>query len=96
MMNYVFPVLIVFSFVCAAVTGQMNELSASVVEGGTNAVELIIRLVSMLCLWGGIMEIADKAGVTAAVSKLLSPVGGYYFGFVAAALAISLLKGKKQ
>ncbi len=74
MMNYVFPVLIIFSFICALLTGQMNELSASVVEGGTNAVELIMRLVAMLCLWGGIMEIADRAGVTKGISKLLSPV----------------------
>lgn len=74
MMNYVFPVLIIFSFICALITGQMNELSASVVEGGTNAVELIMRLVAMLCLWGGITEIADRAGVTKGISKLLSPV----------------------
>lgn len=74
MMNYVFPVMIILSFVCAVVTGRMNELSASVIEGGTNAVELIMRLVSMLCLWSGIMEIADASGVTKAISKLLSPV----------------------
>ena len=73
-MNYVFPVLIIFSFVCALLTGRMNELSASVVEGGTNAVELIMRLIAMLCLWGGIMEIADRAGVTKGIAKLLSPV----------------------
>ena len=74
MMNTVFPVMMILSFVCAMVTGNMKELSASVVEGGSNAVDLIIRLVSMLCLWGGIMEIADRAGVTKSISKLLSPV----------------------
>lgn len=74
MMNYVFPVMIILSFVSAAVTGRMNELSASVIEGGTNAVNLLLRLVSMLCLWGGIMKIADNAGVTRAVSGLLSPL----------------------
>lgn len=74
MMNYVFPVMIIISFVCAIITGQMKELSASVVEGGSAAVELLLRLVAMLCLWGGIMEIADRAGVTRGVSKILSPV----------------------
>lgn len=74
MMNYIFPMLIIFSFICAALTGRMSELSTSVIEGGINAVELIIRLVSMLCLWGGIMEIADRSGVTMGISKLLSPV----------------------
>lgn len=74
MMNYVFPVLIIFSFICAAVTGQMQALSAAVIEGGTNATQLIIKLVSMLCLWGGIMEIADRSGATKGIAKLLSPL----------------------
>lgn len=74
MMNYVFSIMIIFSFVCAIITGRMNELSASVVEGGSNAVELLLRLVSMLCLWGGVMEIADASGVTKGISKMLSPL----------------------
>ena len=74
MMNYVFPVMLILSFICAVITGQMEALSASVIEGGTEAVNLLLRLVSMLCLWGGVMEIADRAGVTKAVARLLSPV----------------------
>ncbi len=74
MMNYVFPVMIIFAFICAALTGQMKALSSSVIEGGTNAVELLMRLISMLCLWGGIMEIAEKSGITEKISKLLSPL----------------------
>ena len=74
MMNYVFPIMIIFSFVCAVITGRMNELSASVVEGGSNAVELLLRLVSMLCLWGGVMEIADSSGITKGISKMLFPL----------------------
>ena len=74
MMNYVWPVMIVFAFVASIITGNMQELSAAVIQGGQDAVSLLLRLVSMLCLWGGIMEIAEKAGVTAAFAKVLSPV----------------------
>lgn len=73
-MNYVWPVMILFAFVASVLTGNMSALSAAVVQGGQDAVSLLLRLVSMLCLWGGIMEIAEKAGVTAAFSRLLSPV----------------------
>ena len=52
----------------------MSALSSSVIQGGQDAVNLLLRLVSMLCLWGGIMEIAESAGVTRAFSRLLSPV----------------------
>ena len=74
MMNKVWPVLILFSFVSAIINKKMPELSLSVIEGGQNAVDLLLRLVSMLCLWGGIMEIAEKAGVTKALSRFMSPL----------------------
>lgn len=74
MMNRVWPLLIIFSFVASIINGNMGELSLSVIEGGQNAVDLLLRLVSMLCLWGGIMEIADKSGITKALSRIMSPI----------------------
>ena len=79
MMNYVFPIMLIFSFIASIATGSMSELSAAVIDGAQQAVELLLRLVSMLCLWGGIMEIADEAGVTERISKLLSPIIGLIF-----------------
>lgn len=78
-MNYIFPILVIFSFVSAIATGRINELSAAVIEGAEAAVELLIRLVSMLCLWGGIMEIGDRAGLTAMFSKIMYPVVSLIF-----------------
>ncbi|MDD6011736.1 MAG: nucleoside recognition domain-containing protein [Oscillospiraceae bacterium] len=74
MMNYVFPILLVLSFAAAAVQGRMGELSAAVIQGGQDAVSLLLRLASMLCLWGGVMEIAEKSGITRMMAKLLSPL----------------------
>ena len=79
MMNSVFPVLLIFSFISAIVTGRMGELSSAVIDGAESAVQLLLRLVSMLCLWGGIMEIGDKAGLTALFSKLMYPVVSLIF-----------------
>lgn len=79
MMNYVFPILLLFSFISSIITGSMTELSAAVIDGAQQAVELLLRLVSMLCLWGGIMEIADESGITQSISKLMNPVIGMIF-----------------
>lgn len=73
MMNYVWPVLILFSFIASIITGNVAQLSNAVIQGGQNAVELLLRLVAMLCLWGGIMEIAQQSGITAAISKIMQP-----------------------
>ena len=79
MMNYVFPILLIFSFISAIATGRMNELSSAVIDGAESAVQLLLRLVSMLCLWGGVMEIGDKAGLTRVFSKLMYPVVSLIF-----------------
>lgn len=79
MMNYVWPVLILFSFAASIITGNVAELSNAVIQGGQNAVELLLRLVAMLCLWGGIMEIAQQAGITAAISKIMQPLMKHIF-----------------
>lgn len=48
-----------------------------------------------LYLLMGIIGLPVFSGGTAGLSKLISPVGGYYFGFVISAFLMSLLKGKK-
>lgn len=78
-MNIIFPVLLIFAFISAIVTGRMNELSAAVIDGAEAAVQLLMRLISMLCLWGGIMEIGDRAGLTALFSKIMYPVVSLVF-----------------
>lgn len=74
MMNYIWGFMIAFSFISAIFTGKMDLLSGSVVNSGQDAINLIINLTGMLCLWGGIMKIAEKSGLTAVISRLLSPV----------------------
>lgn len=73
MLNYIWLLIIVLSFFCAVAKGNMSLLSQSVLDGGQTAVELCIKLTGMLCLWSGIMNIAEKAGLTEKISKLLSP-----------------------
>ncbi len=79
MMNYVWTMMIAFSFICAIFNGNMQLLSDSIVTGGQNAITLCIKLLGMMCLWGGIMKIADKSGLTSAISKFLNPVFSHLF-----------------
>jgi len=74
MMNYLLPVMVVFSLFCAIATGKINELSSAVVNGGTDAISLAIKLTGVICLWNGLTAIAQRSGLTALICKVLSPV----------------------
>lgn len=68
----------------------------------TVAVGIIALILSPgQCAWAmvlylliGAMGIPVFSGGTAGLGKLLGPTGGYYFGFLISAVAVSLLKGK--
>lgn len=74
MMNYIWGAMVVFSFISALFSGNMQTLSDSVVTSGQDAINLVIKLTGMMCLWGGVMKIAEKAELTQFISKMLSPL----------------------
>ena len=74
MMNYVWGTMVIFSFVSACFSGNMQLLSDSVVNGGQEAISLVIKLTGMMCLWGGIMKIAEKSQLTQVICNLLKPL----------------------
>ena len=74
MMNVIFAGIILFSFVIAALTGRMPQLSEAAMGQAGEAVTLVLSLTGMLCLWSGLMKIAQESGLTELLSRLLSPV----------------------
>ena len=54
--KYIF-VIILLSFTFAVTGGRMASLSSAVLSGAAGAVELVISLTGMMCLWCGILEV---------------------------------------
>ena len=73
-MNYIWTFLIVFSLISAIYCGNIGELSSGVINSGNTAVNLCISLLGTFCLWNGIMNVAEKSGLSKAFAKYLSPV----------------------
>lgn len=75
----------IFGGVClfAAVFGICNGRGAAVAnaipDGAAGAVELLLSLGGMMCLWCGVMEVLRRAGAIRALSRLLSPFLRLFF-----------------
>lgn len=74
MMNVIFLIMIVFSFFSAAAGGEMSSLSAVIASGGSSGITLCLKLAGVICFWGGMLNIAEQAGLTEIVCKILSPL----------------------
>lgn len=73
-MTYLWPFMAVFSFFGAMATGNMGNLSTAIISGGSNAVSLAIKLLGIVCMWNGFVNVAQKSGLTQKACKLLSPL----------------------
>ena len=74
MLNVIWLAMILISFLCAALTGRMEQLSTAVMEGADSAVSLVISTAGMMCLWTGLMKVAEAGGLTTLLARILAPV----------------------
>ena len=64
-MKMLFPLLIFLSVFFGLLTGNMNAVAEAAMTSAGDAIDLVISLTGTICLWGGIMETAKAAGITA-------------------------------
>lgn len=64
----------IISFLFGIASGNVYEMGGEIINGAGNAVTLTLSLVGAMCLWSGIMEVADRAGATKILSKMMSPL----------------------
>lgn len=79
MLGKCFFILCAISLICAALCGNITELSNAVIDGAADSVEIVLTLCGNMCLWCGIMEMLKEAGVIGGLSRLLSPVLRHVF-----------------
>lgn len=74
MMNYVWAAMMLLSVAFGGASGRIDAVSEAMFSGASQAVELCLTLLGMLCLWSGLMRVADGAGLTTVLGKMLSPI----------------------
>lgn len=74
MINWIWAGIMLLSIFAGAVSGRLDQVNNALLNGGKDAILLSVTLGGSMCLWGGLMRIADKGGFTSALSRLLSPL----------------------
>ena len=60
-------------------TGSGTQTTAGALDGAVSAVELCVAMAGPLALWAGLGKLMDRAGLTAVLAKVLSPILGRVF-----------------
>lgn len=78
-LKIILGVIPALAVVCGIITGRLSEVSAAVLDMAGEAVTLAITLCGVMCLWSGLMRVAEEAGAVKLISRLLAPVVSLLF-----------------
>ena len=79
MLNVIWPVFIIISYVYAIINGNVEKINNAVFEYTEMAVNLTITLLGTMCLWNGLMEIALNTRLINVINKILNPFVNFLF-----------------
>ena len=74
MMTSIFSLMILSGIAIAALTGRMAAVSAAALSDAGRAVQLVVSLTGNICLWSGMMQIAQESGLTDRLAALARPL----------------------
>lgn len=74
MLNKIWPIFIIISFSYAIFCGKLDSLNSAIFESTSDAVSLSISLLGTICLWNGIIQVANKSSIINKLTKILNPI----------------------
>jgi spore maturation protein A len=79
LINIIWLILIVLGVITTAYKGNIESITLITVEASTNAVTIAFQLIGLVAFWSGMARIAEEAGLTTALAKLMGPVIRWLF-----------------
>ena len=79
MLNYIWAFMILIGVVYGAFTGKMAEVTTAALDSAGDAVSLCITMIGVMALWVGLMEIAQKSGLIAKLTRGIQPFISFLF-----------------
>ena len=73
MIKWIFGIMLIVSAIVGAVNGNISEVSSAALNSCVEAVELCIYLTGGMCMWGGVMRVAEKSGITDLLAGMFKP-----------------------
>lgn len=74
MLNYIWMGLLLVGFAVGIINGRIDEVTKAAMDSAQSAVTVCIGLLGVMCLWTGLMKVAEKSGLVAGIGRLVRPV----------------------
>ena len=78
-MSKIWSGMIIIAIVLSIVQGNLQELISALMTSTQSAIETVLDMMGMLCMWSGFMKIAEESGIVKSVSKKITPIVKFIF-----------------
>ena len=79
MLNYLWFGMLVIGFAVGIMNGRIEAVTKAAMDSAQNAVEISIALMGIMCLWTGLMNVAEKSGLIRYIARVLKPILRFIF-----------------
>lgn len=73
-MSWIWAGIVLISLFFSLFSGTSGAISAAVAQGAQAGITLAISMAGSICLWTGVGNLMDKAGITGLLARLLKPI----------------------
>ena len=74
MVTIIFGSFLIIGIVYSFINGNISIINETLISSGTIAIDIAIKMIPLLCLWLGIMKIAEDSGLLHKISKEMSKI----------------------
>lgn len=74
MINYIWGFFIIGGIIYGFINGNIGEINDTMLNSTSTSIDMCLKLIPMMCLWLGIMNIAKESGLLDKVSKKLNGI----------------------
>jgi len=74
MINYIWGFFLIVGIIYGFLTGNIASINEEILSSGSSAIEMIFKIIPLMCLWLGVMNIARSSGLFNRISHFLTPI----------------------
>lgn len=101
LVNYLWGFFIITGIIYALLTGKMEGVNQAILSSGESSLKIMMNIFPLMCLWLGVMNIAQKSGLLDILAKKLSkiltiifpeiPKNHEAFGYIASNIIVNMV-----
>ncbi len=74
MINKIWGFFIIIGIMFSVINGNLEQINIEILDSAKVALDMVVKILPVMALWLGIMNIASKSGLLEKFSRLLSPI----------------------